>query len=155
MRCPCSALCLWSSQYNQAWTISRRLRVVWQDGVAAFCCGRCQRGEPLVRLEIDRATRPLTLCGLWQYLRSGDDIAKIANIRKKLAAERASIEAKLKSGAKDQLDATRDGLLKLRDTRVSVTRIREEMVNVERLCEDPKTSIEGFSKISQVSEGRY
>jgi len=86
-----------------------------------------------------------------EYLRSGDDIAKIANIRKKLAAERASIEAKLKSGAKDQLDATRDGLLKLRDTRVSVTRIREEMVNVERLCEDSKTNIEGFSKISQVS----
>lgn len=86
----------------------------------------------------------------WQYLRSAEDIAKIAAIRKKLASERAGIEAKLKSGAKDQLDATRDGLLKLRETRNAVTAIREEMVNVERLCEDPKTSIEGFSKISEV-----
>ena len=50
----------------------------------------------------------------------------------------------------DQLDATRDGLIKLRDTRVAVNHIREEMVNVERLCEDPKTAIEGFSKISEV-----
>lgn len=51
----------------------------------------------------------------------------------------------------DQLDATRDGLIKLRDTRIAVNHIREEMVNVERLCEDPKTAIEGFSKISEVS----
>lgn len=83
-------------------------------------------------------------------LKSPDDLARINGLRQKLEAERASIETKLKSGAKDQLDATRDGLLKLRDTRLAVTRIREEMVNVERLCEDPKTFVEGFGKISEV-----
>lgn len=85
------------------------------------------------------------------YLRGPDDLAKISNIRKKLASESASIVAKLRSGAVDQLDATRDGLLKLRDTRAAITSIREQMVNVERLCEDPKTNIEGFSKIAEVS----
>lgn len=86
-----------------------------------------------------------------ELLKSPDDLVKIHTIRVRLEQERASIEAKLRSGAKDQLDATRDGLLKLRDTKLAVTRIREEMVNVERLCEDPKTAVEGFSKISQVA----
>lgn len=86
-----------------------------------------------------------------EYLKSSEDISRIATIRKKILQEKSGIEAKLKSGAKDQLDATRDGLLKLRETRTAVTAIREEMVNVERLCEDPKTQIEGFSKISEVS----
>jgi len=85
-----------------------------------------------------------------QYLRGPDDLAKISTIRKKLASEKASIEAKLRGGAKDQMDATRDGLIKLRDTRLAVGSIREMMVNVERSCEDPKTAIEGFSKISEV-----
>ena len=87
----------------------------------------------------------------YQLLRIPDDLAKIDTLRKRLAAEKASIDSKLTSGAKDQLDATRDGLIKLRDSRLSVTRIREEMVNVERLCEDPKTFVEGFAKISEVS----
>ena len=90
------------------------------------------------------------LC-ICQYLRGPDDLAKITTIRKKLAQEQASIVAKLRSSAMDQLDATRDGLIKLRDTRIAVTSIREEMVNVERLCEDPRGAIEGFSKISEVS----
>jgi exocyst complex component 3 len=88
---------------------------------------------------------------LTQYLRGPDDLAKISTIRKKLAQEKASIVAKLRSSAKDQLDATRDGLIKLRDTRLAVNHIREEMVNVERVCEDPRTAMEGFSKISEVS----
>ena len=87
---------------------------------------------------------------LRKLIRGPDELAKLSTIRRKLANEKASIEAKLRSGAKDQLDATRDGLIKLRDTRLAVTRIREEMVNVERLCEDPKMAVEGFAKISEV-----
>jgi exocyst complex component 3 len=33
---------------------------------------------------------------------------------------------------------------------VAVGQIREEMVNIERLCEDPKTWVEGFRKIAEV-----
>ena len=87
-----------------------------------------------------------------QSLKSPDDLAKTANIRRRIKKEQDSIEVKLRTGAKDQLDATRDGLAKLMSTRVAVGEIREQMVNVERLCEDPRSVVEGFSKIGEVSK---
>lgn len=69
-------------------------------------------------------------------LKSPDDLAKIAALRKKLQKEQASLSAKLKTGAKDQLEATRDGLLKLQATRKDVAGIREAFADVESLCGD-------------------
>lgn len=85
-------------------------------------------------------------------LKSPDDLLKIAGLRKKLRKEQESLEVSLRTGAKDQLDATRDALAKLMDTRVAVGEIREELVNVERLCEDPRTHVDGFGKIGEVSK---
>lgn len=93
---------------------------------------------------------------------SPDDLTKIPALRKKLAKEQASLEAKLKSGAKDQLEATREGLLKLQATRKDVAAVREAFGEIERLCgdagedgqrveDDAATGTKSFRKISQVS----
>ena len=87
-----------------------------------------------------------------ESLKSPDDLLKIAGLRRKLRKEQESLEVSLRTGAKDQLDATRDALSKLMDTRVTVGEIREEMVNVERLCEDPRIHVDGFGKIGEVSK---
>lgn len=76
-------------------------------------------------------------------LKSPDDLAKIAALRKKLQKEQASLSAKLKTGAKDQLEATRDGLLKLQATRKDVSGIREAFADVESLCGDAVEGNEG------------
>ena len=86
-----------------------------------------------------------------ESLRTPNDLSKVSTLRQRIRAELASVETQLNSGAKDQLDATRDGLSKLMDTRVAVGEIREQMVNVERLCEDPRTRVEGFARIRDVS----
>lgn len=62
-----------------------------------------------------------------EYLQSPDDLLKIAAFRKKLEKEKASIDARLKSGVKEQLDATREGLRKLLSTRNNVQVIKDEM----------------------------
>jgi len=67
------------------------------------------------------------------HLKSPDDLTKIPALRKKLAKEHASLSAKLKSGAKDQLEATRDGLLKLQATRKDVASVSEAFAQIERL----------------------
>ncbi len=54
-------------------------------------------------------------------------MAKIAALRKKLLKEQASLSAKLKLGAKEQLEATREGLLKLQATRQDVAAIRRHL----------------------------
>ncbi|OCH85263.1 exocyst complex component Sec6 [Obba rivulosa] len=86
-----------------------------------------------------------------EYLQSPDDLAKIAAFRKKLEKEKASIDARLKSGVKEQLDATREGLRKLFSTRSNVQVIKDEMETVERLCSDPMNVVPTFDQISRVS----
>lgn len=89
-----------------------------------------------------------------EYLQFPDDLAKITAFRKKLEKEKASIDARLKSGVKEQLDATRDGLRKLFSTRNNVQTIKDEMETVDRLCSDPQNNVSTFDQISRVSPSR-
>ena len=86
-----------------------------------------------------------------EFLQSPDDLLKVAAFRKKLEKEKASIDTRLKSGVKDQLDATRDGLRKLFSTRTHIQSIKDEMQVVDALCSDPKNSVSTFDQISRVS----
>ncbi|EGN95014.1 hypothetical protein SERLA73DRAFT_95635 [Serpula lacrymans var. lacrymans S7.3] len=86
-----------------------------------------------------------------EYLQSPDDLLKVAAFRKKLEKEKASIDARLKSGVKEQLDATREGLKKLLDTRSNVQAVKDEMQTVDRLCSDPQNVVPTFHQISRVS----
>ena len=85
-----------------------------------------------------------------EYLQSPDDLAKVVAFRKKLEKEKASIDARLRSGVKEQLDATRDGLRKLFGTRNNVQAIKDEMETVDRMCSDPTYVVSTFDQISRV-----
>ncbi|UZJ51131.1 hypothetical protein CBS101457_000451 [Exobasidium rhododendri] len=92
-------------------------------------------------------------------LKSPDDLSKIPALRKKLVKEQSSLSAKLKSGAKDQLEATRDGLLKLQATRKDVATIRESFGEVENIFGDhgiesgtSNGKLKSFRVISEVSQ---
>ncbi|WAR52504.1 hypothetical protein PtB15_1B946 [Puccinia triticina] len=87
-----------------------------------------------------------------ELFKSPDDLVKLAQIRKRLQREQAGIDAKLKQGAKEQLDATREAMSKLRESKNQIEAIKEEMVAVEKACEDPRVRVEGFGKIASVSK---
>ncbi|KAF9244659.1 exocyst complex component Sec6-domain-containing protein [Melanogaster broomeanus] len=86
-----------------------------------------------------------------EYLQSPDDLVKVAAFRKKLEKEKASIDARLKSGVKEQLDATREGLRKLLGTRNNVQVVKEEMQTIDRICTDPQDGVSTLDQISRVS----
>jgi exocyst complex component 3 len=86
-----------------------------------------------------------------EYLQSPDDLVKIATFRKKLEKEKASIDTRLKTGVREQLEATREGLRKLLSTRHNVQTIKDEMESVDRLCRDPSNEVKTFDQISRVS----
>ncbi|KAH9821815.1 exocyst complex component Sec6-domain-containing protein [Melampsora americana] len=86
-----------------------------------------------------------------EFFKSPDDLVKLSQTRKKLQREQASIDAKLKEGAKAQLDATRDALVRLRETKNEIGTIKEDMIAIEKACEDPRVWVEGFGKIASVS----
>lgn len=85
-----------------------------------------------------------------EYLQSPDDLAKVAGFRKKLEKEKASIDTRLKNGVKEQLIATREGLRRLLSTRDNVQAIKDEMVTVEKECNDPQINVPTFDQISRV-----
>lgn len=87
---------------------------------------------------------------LSEFFQSPDDLLKIAAFRKKLAKEKASIDAKLKSGVKEQLDATRDGLRKLFGTRNNVQGIRDEMAAIDMACGGTNKELKMYDQISRV-----
>ncbi|EJD43705.1 exocyst complex component sec6 [Auricularia subglabra TFB-10046 SS5] len=86
-----------------------------------------------------------------EHLQSPDDLMKIAAFRKKLEKEKASIDVKLRNGVKDQLDATREGLKKLLNTRNNVQVLKDEMLSVDRACSDPQYRVKTFDAITRVS----
>jgi hypothetical protein len=85
-----------------------------------------------------------------EVLRQPDDLLKLSAYRTKLLKEKATLDAKLASGVKAQLDATRDALLKLQSSRAAVGLIREEMMAVQKL-KGEEDSGEAFDKITRVS----
>lgn len=85
-----------------------------------------------------------------EHLQSPDDLMKITAFRKKLEKEKASIDVKLRNGVKDQLDATREGLKKLLNTRNNVQVLKDEMLLVDRSCSDPQYRVKTFDAITRV-----
>ncbi|KAK4686507.1 exocyst complex component 3, partial [Tremellales sp. Uapishka_1] len=85
-----------------------------------------------------------------EVLRQPDDLLKLAAYRKKLLKEKSALDAKLASGVKAQLDATRDALLKLQASRAAVGLIREEMMAIEKLKGENDGVGDVFDKISRV-----
>lgn len=94
---------------------------------------------------------PSAAQAIGEYLQAPDDLMKIATFRKKLEKEKASIDARLKTGVKEQLEATRDGLRKLLGTRTNVQAVKDEMSTVDRLCQNPQNAISTFDQIARVS----
>lgn len=86
-----------------------------------------------------------------EFLQSPDDLLKLAAFRKKLEKEKASIDVRLKNGVKEQLDATRGGLRKLFSTRSNIQAIKDEVVAMDKMCNDPKIVVSTFDQISRVS----
>ncbi|KAH9479449.1 Exocyst complex component sec6 [Psilocybe cubensis] len=86
-----------------------------------------------------------------EYLQSPDDLVKVSAFRKKLEKEKASIDTRLKNGVKEQLQATRLGLKKFLSTRDNVQAIKDEMMTIEKECEDPSVRVATFDQISRVS----
>lgn len=89
---------------------------------------------------------------LAELFKSPDDLVKLSQVRKRLQREQAGIDAKLKQGAKEQLDATREAISKLRESKNQIQAIKEDMIAIEKTCEDPRGRVDGFGKIASVSK---
>ncbi|CAG8806156.1 12863_t:CDS:1, partial [Gigaspora rosea] len=84
-----------------------------------------------------------------ELLRSPDDLVKTSLLRKRLAIEKATIDAQLKSGVKAQLDNTQEGIDKLTSSRKQMFIIKDNMQAIDRLCSEAQDMIQHFPRINK------
>jgi hypothetical protein len=133
----------WTMPYNTVWLHIPAVNVN-DKPVTHIPVSDARRCPILTKMSTQSASAAIS-----EVLRQPDDLLKLAAYRKKLMKEKAALDAKLASGVKAQLDATRDALLKLQASRAAVGMIREEMMAVEKLRGEDGEG-EAFDRITRV-----
>ncbi|EGF77802.1 hypothetical protein BATDEDRAFT_13787 [Batrachochytrium dendrobatidis JAM81] len=89
---------------------------------------------------------------LVDMLRHPDDLTnKLSLARKKVAMERASVEAQLKTVMEGQLDGTQKGIDALQTCRVETAAMKESLARMDALCGGPTNNIKNYSHIKRIS----
>jgi exocyst complex component 3 len=84
-------------------------------------------------------------------LRHPDDLTnKLPMLRKKIAMERASIEAQLKTVMESQLDATQRGIDSLEICKKHTETTESALVHMDQICGDSENSIKNYGFIQKV-----
>ncbi|KAH6562713.1 hypothetical protein BASA50_007432 [Batrachochytrium salamandrivorans] len=89
---------------------------------------------------------------LVDMLRHPDDLTnKLPLARKKVAMERASVEAQLKTVMESQLDGTQKGIDALRGCRTETALMRDALARMDTLCGGPLNTIKNYTHIKRMS----
>ncbi|KAI9333387.1 exocyst complex component Sec6-domain-containing protein [Pilaira anomala] len=97
--------------------------------------------------------RELAITKLSELLKHPDDLnSKVGPLTRKLAKEKASIDAQLNSGVQSQLDHVQEGLETLTISSRNINRVKENMRNIDKLCYDAQSMITDFPRINMISQ---
>ncbi|KAJ6783196.1 hypothetical protein PWT90_01236 [Aphanocladium album] len=89
---------------------------------------------------------------LSELLRHPDDLDKIPGLKQEFARKKGAIDGQLRNGLREQLERTQSGMNGLTDGQRTVQLIKDEMMNIDRLCSESQTMIKDFASINLVSE---
>ncbi|KAL1898862.1 SNARE-binding exocyst subunit S6 [Sporothrix stenoceras] len=92
------------------------------------------------------------LVKLADLLRHPDDLDKIATLKLDFARKKAAVDSQLRAGLRDQLETTQSGMTGLSDGQKAVQQIKEEMMQIDKLCSESQNMIKDFATINQVSQ---
>lgn len=85
-------------------------------------------------------------------LKHPDDLTnKLPMLIKKIAMERASVEAQLKTVMESQLDATQKGIDALAESRKLTEKIKSALIDMDKICGDSENNIKNYPFIQKVS----
>ncbi|ERS94909.1 exocyst complex component Sec6 [Sporothrix schenckii 1099-18] len=92
------------------------------------------------------------LVKLADLLRHPDDLDKIATLKLDFARKKAAVDSQLRAGLRDQLETTQSGMTGLSDGQKAVQQIKDEMMQIDKLCSESQNMIKDFATINQVSQ---
>lgn len=89
---------------------------------------------------------------LSELLRHPDDLDKIPALKQEFSRKKGAVDGQLRNGLREQLETTQAGMTGLSDGQKTVQLIKEEMMNIDRLCSESQTMIKDFASINLVSQ---
>lgn len=97
--------------------------------------------------DIDASTAKLA-----ELLRHPEDLEKIAALKADFSHKKAAVDGQLRAGLKEQLEITQSGMTSISDSQRIVNQIKEEMMNIDKLCAESQDMIKDFPNINIVSQ---
>lgn len=95
--------------------------------------------------------REVAVAKLADILKHPDDLnTKVGALTRKIAKEKATIDAQLNTGVQTQLDNVQGGLETLTLSRESSNKIKDNMQLIDRLCREAQSMIGDFPRIAKV-----
>ncbi|XWX01356.1 hypothetical protein V2A60_009383 [Cordyceps javanica] len=89
---------------------------------------------------------------LAELLRHPDDLDKIPGLKHEFARKKGAVDGQLRNGLREQLERTQSGMQGLTDGQRTVQLIKDEMMQIDRLCSESQTMIHDFASINLVSQ---
>ncbi|PHH76617.1 hypothetical protein CDD83_4235 [Cordyceps sp. RAO-2017] len=89
---------------------------------------------------------------LADLLRHPDDLDKIPALKLEFSRKKGAVDGQLRGGLREQLETTQSGMTGLSDGQKTVQLIKDEMINIDRLCSESQTMIKDFASINLVSQ---
>lgn len=89
---------------------------------------------------------------LAELLRHPDDLDKIASLKSEFTRKKTAVDAQLRVGLKEQLELTQAGMTSISDGQRTVNLIKDEMMNIDRLCVEAQNMIKDFPFVDKVAQ---
>ncbi|KAJ1852513.1 SNARE-binding exocyst subunit S6, partial [Coemansia sp. RSA 2703] len=100
----------------------------------------------------DAAVKQYAIERLSKLLRHPDDLVyKADDVRRKLAQEKLLIDAQLSTDVRRQFDDVQEGIELLYSTRGQINRVKTDMQQVDRLCNQAQSYLTNFDRIQKIS----
>ncbi|KAI9365490.1 exocyst complex component Sec6-domain-containing protein [Zopfochytrium polystomum] len=102
-------------------------------------------------MELESEAIEAAIVRVQELLRHPDDLVKLGALRKKMAAERASIDAQLRTAVELQLEDAQSGLNNLDHVKAATAQVRKNLTGIQALWDNPSGQIKNYEQIKKIS----
>ncbi|KAL4919968.1 exocyst complex component Sec6-domain-containing protein [Aspergillus aurantiobrunneus] len=100
----------------------------------------------------DDADRTVAMPRLEDLLRHPEDLDKINGLKAEYTRKKAAVDLQLREGLRDQLASVQRSLGALIEGQRQVSKTRDELQGIDRLCAESQNSVDDFSRIDQLAK---
>ncbi|KAL4887082.1 exocyst complex component Sec6-domain-containing protein [Aspergillus karnatakaensis] len=101
---------------------------------------------------IGDADRVVAMPRLEDLLRHPEDLDKIVGLKAEYTQKKSAVDSQLREGLRDQLATVQRSLSALTEGQRQVSKTRDELQGIDRLCAESQNSVDDFSRIDQLAK---